>query len=229
MRDNQKGFATVGLAMAVMIVASILIITFSNPMLNTTNSIKNAENNTEKYVSSIASKERLHSKLNENISYKGELRYDDIETAYNVNTKSEDYESKSLSFNESGGSLQINNETDINISISSSPKDSKLNHSYSISVEHDGVDIIGEGGKSLTGNNNIKIGKNYLYNEENDSTNYGIYNILVDSKNADVSITVTYNRLAKREIEVTGKDFKESIVIENEEINNLNVVSLYYK
>lgn len=229
MKDNDKGFITLGLAMAMLIVVSVLIITFSNPMLNTTKNIKGAEKNTEKYIRAIAGKERLHSKLKENISFKGVLNYNDLDSTYNVITLNEEYESKTLKFGQSGGEFEINNKSDINIKITSTPIDVKKVHSYDISVEYDGVDIVGRGGKSLSGNNNIKIGKDYLYNDSTDETNYGKYSIIVDSRNSNVSIEVSYNRLTKRELEVKGEDFDEVIIIENEEIGNMDVVKLYYQ
>lgn len=225
---NNRGFATIGLVFSILIIISIIMATFFNPMLNTTQNVKNAENDTLNYTKSLAGKERLYSKLKENISYSGKLVYEDVNVDYDLRTIKEDYEAINLTLG-NNQSFNINNSTDIKIELNAVPIDNKKPCSYDVVLKNDGENILDESSTNLTNNTIIEVGENFIYNKSTDKTRYGDYILNINSNNCNVKANISFNRLKYRELELINNGDKDVLVIKNENIGNQNIVSVYYK
>lgn len=226
---NNKGFATLGIALSVLIITTIMIAGFSSPMLNTAKNVKNAEEDTLQYTKNIAAKERLFSKLNENVSYDGLLDYEDLGVKYNVEEINLINEPVSIFINGSGGEFQIINATDVNISLSAVAINPEEEFSYSAELLYNDVNEPITKVENLTTSKNINIEKGFFYDKNSDKTKYGTYKLNLIGTNASVSAKVSYDRLEKREVNLTELDDKEiieNIIIEYDE--NVDRVSVYY-
>lgn len=214
---NKRGFATIGIMMAVLFVSMIIIGTFFNPIYNTSVNIENSKSLTPKYIDNMNGLERLHATFYDNVSRSGEISFEDLNKSYKVDLVSEDYSIVNETIR-NNGTFNVNNKTYLNIEFE--VESSKIVYSYDIEVKLNGKVIVEN--KGLKKNTVIEIGEEFLYNEETGETNYGEFEINVVQNNAEIVANVEYENLDHREVIVSNEDFSRNIEINNKDVTTVN-------
>lgn len=214
---NKRGFATIGIMMAVLFVSMIIIGTFFNPIYNTSVNIENSKSLTPKYIDNMNGLERLHATFYDNVSRSGEISFEDLNKSYKVDLVSEDYSIVNETIRKNG-TFNVNNKTYLNIEFE--VESSKIVYSYDIEVKLNGKVIVEN--KGLKKNTVIEIGEEFLYNEETGETNYGEFEINVVQNNAEIVANVEYENLDHREVIVSNEDFSRNIEINNKDVTTVN-------
>lgn len=211
---NDKGFATIGVVVAVLIATMIVISIFLNPILNTTVNMKESKEIIPKYVNNISGMERLYSVFKENISHNQDLTFEDIEKDYSITEKSSDYSQVELVVNGNNDTFYVNNKTDIDISFKVVPIDSELPHSYNIDLVLNNSESVASK-ENLSNDASIEIPEDFLYNEDTGETNYGYYSLSINAKNANVLAKINYSKLEHREINIKNNNIEQVLSIDN--------------
>ena len=214
---NKRGFATIGIMMAVLFVSMVIIGTFFNPIYNTSVNIENSKSLTPKYIDNMNGLERLHATFYDNVSRSGEISFEDLNKSYKVDLVSEDYSIVNETIR-NNGTFNVNNKTYLNIEFE--VESSKIVYSYDIEVKLNGKVIVEN--KGLKKNTVIEIGEEFLYNEETGETNYGEFEINVVQNNAEIIANVEYENLDHREVIVSNEDFSRNIEINNKDVTTVN-------
>lgn len=214
---NKRGFATIGIMMAVLFVSMVIIGTFFNPIYNTSVNIENSKSLTPKYIDNMNGLERLHATFYDNVSRSGEISFEDLNKSYKVDLVSEDYSIVNETIR-NNGTFNVNNKTYLNIEFE--VESSKIVYSYDIEVKLNGKVIVEN--KGLKKNTVIEIGEEFLYNEETGETNYGEFEINVVQNNAEIVANVEYENLDHREVIVSNEDFSRNIEINNKDVTTVN-------
>lgn len=210
---NSKGFATTGIIFAVLLTSMLIMAVFFNSILNTSFNVQNSKELVPNYINNMNGIERVYSVFKENISHNKDIAFEDIDKKYKVVKITEDYSDVNRNLNNLD-TFYVNNKTNIKISFEVYPIDSEKAHSYSVDIRLDGYgNVISS--DSMTKNSVIDIDENFLYNQETGKTNYGEYEVNVDTTNCSVVIKVEYKRLDYREVEISNENIKQILAIEN--------------
>ena len=211
---NNKGYATTGMMVLVLLVSMTIMGTFFNPMLNLSSSIQNSKDLTPNYIKNMNGLERMYSVFNENKSHVGDITFEDIDKSYNVSTSTEDYSVVRVDLKD-GDKFIVDNETHIAIEFKSTPTEIGDNY-YDIQINLNGEKIIEN--YNLKNNTLIEIEKEYLYNRETGDLNYGEFEILINENMVDVVAEVKYNKLKYREAIVSNDKFSRVLIIKDDSI-----------
>lgn len=223
---NNKGFATTGIILAVLLITMIVITLFLNPILNTSVNVKNSKEFIPEYVNNINGVERVYSVFKENISHNKDISFEDIGKEYRVTQIKEDYSDIQLIL-DNYNTFNVNNKTDINIYFEVYPIDYELPHSYSVNVLLNNNKIVASA-DDMVNNSTMNIANSYLYNEETGETNYGEYKVDVDTTNCNVVIRVEYKKLDYREIKLSNENIEQNIGIKNNTDRNSIITEIYF-
>lgn len=214
---NKRGFATIGIMMAVLFVSMVIIGTFFNPIYNTSVNIEDSKSLTPKYIDNMNGLERLHATFYDNVSRTGEITFEDLNKSYVVDLVSEDYSVVNKAIRNTG-TFNVNNKTYLNIEFA--VESSETFYSYDIEVKLNGEVIVEN--KDLNKNTVVEIGEEFLYNEETGETNYGEFEINIVQNNAAIVANIEYENLDHREVTVSNEDFSRNIEINNEDVTTVN-------
>lgn len=221
--NDKRGFVTIGLVISVMLISIIIISIFYKPIVNTTMDVKNSKSITPDYISNLSGQERVYSLLKENVSYKGNVSFEDLNREFKIKTIKEDYEDIELV---NPNVFHINNETEITISLEAHPIDSNEPHSYDYTLTLND-EIVSEGG--YNSGTVINIDKEFLYNADKNETNYGRYFLDINSNNCYVSTKVNFRRLKHREIKLSNESMDKIVYIDNNYIGgNLKNINIHF-
>jgi len=219
---NKKGAVTISIIVGVLILTLIVITTFMNPILNTSLNLKQSKEIIPDYIDNITGLERVYSILNENVSYKGSVEFPDIQKEYEVSDIDSVYEERVLDFSSNLNTFFINNETDIEIQLKFTPYGPTSSYDVRL-VLNDEFEVKNE--DDLSTNSVITVNKDFVYDKINNKTNYGEYKLLINANNAQVTATVTYDKLTFRELSLTGDNLEQTLVIDNRNED----VEIYFK
>lgn len=212
---NNKGFATIGIIFAVLLVSMLTMAMFFNPILNTSFNVQNSKELIPNYINNMNGIERVYSVFKENISHNKNIVFEDINKEYKVLKITEDY----TDINTNSNVFYVNNKTNVKISFEVSPVNPNKAHSYSVDVRlNETVNVTSSA--SMTKNSVIDINEDFLYNEETGKTNYGEYEVSVNNINCNVITKVEYKRLDYREVEISNENIKQVLAIENRPNND---------
>lgn len=221
--ENDKGFATIGVIVAVLLTTMIVISVFFNPILNTTVDMKNSKDIVPKYTNNMNGIERTYSVFKNNMSHNKNISFEDIDKEYIVNEVDAEYSLTELALNRTNNSFSIDNKTDVKVFIEVFPIDPEESHSYNVDlVLNDSVNIVNKDG--VINDTTLEIPENFLYDEATGETNYGEYKLLVDTNNCNVVINVQYNKLDYREISIKNQDIEQVLAIDN----SLDKTEIYF-
>lgn len=223
--ENNKGFATIGVIVAVLIATMIVITIFFNPILNTSVDIKNSKETIPKYINNMNGIERTYSVFKENMSHNKDISFEDINKEYTISEVDTVYSQIEITLNGSNDTFNINNKTDVNISFEVFPIDPDETHSYNIDlVLNDSNKVISK--DNVVNNTVLEIPDNFLYDENTGETNYGEYRLSVDTSNCNVTIKVQYDKLDYREINIKNHNIEQILAIDNS--SEENGVEIYF-
>lgn len=212
---NNKGFATIGMMVAVLFVSMAIIGTFFNPILSTTVNMENSRKLTPQYIENMNSLERIYSIFVENPSHVGDIQFEDTERNYNVNEIISEHSTVQKNLLD-GETFELRNKTDIRIEFKSESIGFGQSD-YDIQIKLNGETIVEDYG--LSNNTLVEISNSYLYNTETGITNYGEFEININERNAEVSAEVRYENLDYREIELSNENFTRTIIITDENVS----------
>lgn len=228
---NKKGFATIGILIVILFVTSMLLLLFYKPILETSKNISKSSLISNQIVKDMNGKERIYSILKENISYEGEVNYEDLNKIYNVTTIDEDYESIELHFSShSLNGFSINNKTSIDIMIEANPVDLDESYSYDVELINNGVDLLDGDGQGLQVSSDITIPSNKIYNKSTGKFNYGTYNLNIPyTENCTVKAIVVYDKLYHRELRLIDDNVERTILISNDFDHGEDNITIEFK
>lgn len=214
--ENERGFVTVGVIVVILIASMIIIGTFFNPILNTSLDVKKSREIIPQYVNNSNGLERIYSLMRNNVSYNGEIIFDDIDKEYQVTEVDSEYSTVELSLSELNNSFNIENKTDINISLEMTPGNNINASSYDVELLlDDSENVISQSG--LTSSTVLNVPENYVYNETTGDTKYGKYTLLIEEENSKVTAVVRYKKLDYRETTLKNNSIDKVMVIDNNE------------
>lgn len=208
---NQRGYATIGVVVTVLILTLAISTIFLNPILNTSLNTKQAKDIIPQYVQNMNGIERVYSKLKQNVSLNEPIIFSDISKEYEITEVNSEYQQENLSFTGNSNSFSVNNKTDVNIGFQVSQVDSDFPYYYDAKIVQNGETVASISNKNT--DISITIDEQYLYNETNGETNYGEYEIIIDTYNSTVDSTVSFNQLTYREIELSNDNINQLIGI----------------
>ncbi len=216
---NNRGYATFGVLMIILILTSMYLGLFYGGILNTNKDVAKSSLISNEMVKESNGKERLYSLLKDNISFVGQVTYEDLDRGYEIKTLDETYESVSIhSDSYSSESFLINNKTDINVHFVVMPIDIEESYSYSAELILNGKDMFNDSVQNVSSGINVTIDKDEIYNTDTQETNYGYYSLnFTDLNNCTVSAVITYDKLINRELSIIGRILNKNVVIYNEE------------
>lgn len=203
---NKKGYATIGVIFAVLLVVMLISPLFFRPVMNTSVSVKEASQVLPAYLKKRNGLERLHGMLYENNSLEGTVDFEDLEATYELETVAVEFEDEIVN-NEL--SFTINHATDIAIEFKTTVTGE--NPSYDVHLLLNGEII--QQVEDLTENASINISNEFIYNKETGASNFGDYELLISNSNINVDTKISYGKLKLREVRVNDGEF--SIVIKN--------------
>jgi len=208
---NQRGYATIGVVVAILILTLAISTVFLNPILNTSLNTKQAKDIIPQYVQNMNGIERVYSKLKQNVSLNEPIIFEDISKEYEITEVNSEYQQENLSFTGNSNSFSVNNKTDVNIGFQVSQVDSDFTYYYDAKIVHNGETVASISNKNT--DMTITIDEQYLYNETNGETNYGEYEIIIDTYNSSVESTVSFDKLTYREIKLSNENINQLIGI----------------
>lgn len=211
---NERGFVTVGVVVVILIVSMVIIGTFFNPILSTSVDMKDSREIIPKYVNDSNGLERTYSTIKDNISYNGEIVFDDIEKEYEVSEVDSEYSTVELSLSELSNSFEIENKTDIEILLEMAPEDNVNPSSYNVELILNGSEsVISQSG--LDSNTVLNVPANFVYNESTGEKKYGNYSLSVEAENSTVTAKVKYKKLDYRKVTLKNDSIDKILIIDN--------------
>lgn len=207
---KRDGFSLFIVVLLLFLVSVYLTLMFQ-PLFNITVSSKEMEDNIKQTIIDRTGLERVYAKLEDNISFKGTLIYEDLEKDYTVSTVMQKMRKVQL---HNRNSFNIHNATDIEMSFKYYRIEETEDSKYTIRIFYND-DIIKEY-LYLTESTVLKIHTDFLYDKNSHETNYGKYSIELITDNCMVDTMVTYNELDYREILIEGDTIKAILVAEND-------------
>ena len=223
---DKKGFATLSILIVILIVTSMLLLLFYKPILETNRNIIKSSLISDKLVKDMNGKERIYSVLNKNMSFEGQVSYEDLDKKYIIETIDEDYEAIELHFSSHQfNGFSIYNKTPIEIVLEASPVDPEEPFSYDVELMINGKDLLDGGGLGLQISSDIIIPSNKIYDKSTEETNYGEYTLNIpQTENCTVEAMIIYDKLYHREIKLKENNLERTIFI-----NNKNKMSIEFK
>ena len=203
---NKKGYATIGVIFAVLLVVMIISPLFFRPIMNTSVSVKEARQVLPEYLKKRNGLERLHGMLYENNSLEGTVDFEDLEETYELETVAVELEDEVVN-NELA--FAINHATDIAIEFKTTVLGE--NPSYDVYLMLNGEII--QQVEDLTEDASINISNEFIYNKETGISNFGDYELVISNSNINVDTKISYGKLKLREVRVNDGEF--NIVIKN--------------
>lgn len=203
---NKKGYATIGVIFAVLLVVMIISPLFFRPVMNTSVSVKEASQVLPAYLKKRNGLERLHGMLYENNSLEGTVNFEDLGATYELETVAMELENEIIN-NEL--SFAINHTTDIAIEFKTTVLGE--NPSYDVYLMLNGKII--QQVDDLTEDASINISNEFIYNKETGISNFGDYELVISNSNIDVDTKISYSKLKFREVRVNNGEF--NIIIED--------------
>lgn len=202
---NNKGSVSAAAIVAIILLTLIYISISYMKSEDSYDSVYDIAESTQDLVNGVNSKERLHSLLNKNKSYIGKVVYDNLDKEFEIETLDETYENiiETASGN-SSISFSINNDTSIDINAQGV--------SYDLELMYDEKDILNGQGIGLTGNKDIIINSEQIYNKASGEVNYGDYELVIKG---DVDVTLLHDKLLNREVSITGEDYEQKMIIDD--------------
>lgn len=211
--NNERGYVTVGTIVVILILTSMYLVIFFGKILNTSNQVAQSSLISDEIVKDSNGKERLYSLLRSNVSFEGEVIYEDLERQYEVETINETYEPIVIHTNPHNSStFNINNKTPIDVEFTVMGEDCL----YSAELLINDKDLLNGMASNLNSGFSTTINEKELYNIETGEVNYGDLKINFPKlNNCTIFIELNYNKLIEREVAIKG-DFNRQIVIDNQ-------------
>lgn len=197
---NKKGYATIGVIFAVLLVVMLISPLFFRPIMNTSVSVKEARQVLPEYLKKRNGLERLHGMLYENNSLEGTVDFEDLEATYELETVAVELEDEVVN-NEL--SFAINHATDIAVEFKATVLGE--NPSYDVYLMLNGEII--QQVDDLTEDASINISNEFIYNKETGISNFGNYELVISNSNIDVDTKISYSKLKFREVRVNNGEF----------------------
>lgn len=189
---NNKGFINSTVAFGMILFVVFFLIVLQGSLTNSSLSLKNISDKTYSYIVDKTGIERIYSLLYNNISYVGEMSYEDIGKVYIIEEIDSKYDEIVL---ENKNIFVIDNKTEIIIDINKEQEDY---FEYFLMLN---------GQEVYSGFNNtiINIPEDYIYDYRTNNTRYGVYHLIINPYDTAININIYFKKLHNRKIRLTDE------------------------
>lgn len=203
---NNKGFYTSTVILLTLLVSVALMSLFTSPVLNSLTDVVKIDTFEMETINRRNAYERLYSNLIENPSLDGNVLYEDIGESFVI--KELDTKYKKIVKTGKNINLDIKNKTDISLIIDMNSYDNLTPASFELITTGVFESKLNNSYNNITSNSydEIIISPEEVYDKATNKTMYGMSNIKLLSTNGDGNLTLTYNELEMRTIEIISND-----------------------
>lgn len=218
---NNKGAVSFGIILSTLITTFTMIGIFIPTFLNSAGESNKSEEINEKYSKDLNALERIHAIYSENVSYNGELDFEDLEVKYLASEESSEFKTEVV--DRENERFYLNNSTEMKIKANGSIIDDEYK-----SFSYDIVLYLGE--KEIHRSNvnryrdvEVSIKPEVFYDEKTNKTNYGYYQVKIENENNInvYKVNVEYFKLTDRVLKLDRDGKIQFLHIDNNTNENV--------